>query len=87
MYRRHPAPIVWTAIVAIVGTYLLHFSTFGRKIYGTGGNVKAARYSGINTKRVKLTVLVISGSLAGLVGLTFWAVACRATRCRLGDGA
>ena len=69
VYAGIPAPIVWTAIVAIAGTYLLHFSTFGRKIYGTGGNVKAARYSGIKTKRVKLTVLVISGSLAGLVGL------------------
>ena len=69
MFLGVPAPILWTVIVAIIGTYVLQFSTFGRKIYSTGGNAKAARYSGIDTKRVKLTVLAISGSLAGLVGL------------------
>jgi len=63
------APIIWTVVVAVMGVYLLHLSTFGRKVYSTGGNAKAARYSGINTKRVKLLTLVMTGTLAGLVGV------------------
>ena len=66
-------PIVWTIIVAIAGILLLHFSTFGRKIYATGGNTTAARYSGIDTQRVKIITLVLVGMLAGLAALVLTA--------------
>jgi putative xylitol transport system permease protein len=68
-----PVPIVWTIVVAIGGIVLLHFSTFGRKIYATGGNTTAARYSGIDTARVKIVTLVITGMLAGLAALVLTA--------------
>jgi ribose/xylose/arabinose/galactoside ABC-type transport system permease subunit len=64
-----PAPIVWTIVVLIGGIVLLHFSTFGRKVYATGGNVTAARYSGIATAKVKIIGLVLAGGLAGLAAL------------------
>ena len=64
-----PAPIVWTIVVLILGGVLLHFTTFGRKVFATGGNATAARYSGINTSRVKITAFMITGCLAGLAGL------------------
>ena len=68
-----PVPILWTVIVAAAGILLLHFSTFGRKIYATGGNTTAARYSGINTQRVKIITLVLVGMLAGLAALVLTA--------------
>ncbi len=68
-----PVPILWTVVVAIAGIVLLHYSTFGRQIYATGGNATAARYTGINTKRVKIICLVIVGSLAGLATLVLTA--------------
>ena len=68
-----PVPILWTVIVATAGILLLHFSTFGRKIYATGGNTTAARYSGINTQRVKIITLVLVGMLAGLAALVLTA--------------
>lgn len=64
-----PAPIAITLIVLAAGAYVLHFSTFGRRIFATGGNATAARYSGINTRRAKTIAFVITGALAGLAGL------------------
>jgi len=68
-----PAPMVITAIVLLIGAYLLHFSSFGRRIYAVGGNAKAARYSGINVARVKTLAFVFTGALAGLAGLVLTA--------------
>ena len=55
--------------MAIGGIVLLHFSTFGRRVFATGGNALAARYSGISTARVKTISLMLAGTLAGLAGL------------------
>lgn len=64
-----PAPILWTVVVILGGIAVLHFSSFGRKVYATGGNPTAARYSGIDTDRVKVLSLTAAGFLAGLAGL------------------
>ena len=64
-----PASIAWTAIVLIAGFVLLHLTSFGRKVFATGGNATAARYSGINVQRVKIVAFVITGALAGLAAL------------------
>ena len=66
-----PMPIVWTLVVVVGGMVLLHLSTFGRKVYATGGNATAARYSGINTARIKIIGLALAGALAGLAALVF----------------
>ncbi|GAA1136432.1 ABC transporter permease [Nocardioides aquiterrae] len=68
-----PVPIVWTLIALAIGSVLLHLSTFGRKVYATGGNATAARYSGINTDRTKILCFVLTGVLAGLASLIFTA--------------
>ena len=68
-----PVPIVWTIVIVIAGVVLLHYSTFGRQVYATGGNATAARYTGINTRRVKTICLVIAGMLAGLAALVLTA--------------
>jgi putative multiple sugar transport system permease protein len=48
-------------------------TTVGRSIYAIGGNEKAARLSGINTRRVTFLTFVNMGVLAALAGLIFGA--------------
>ena len=69
-----PAPICLTILTLLLGIYLLHLSTFGRKLYAAGGNPTAARYSGINVARVKTVAFVLTGTLAGLAALVLSAL-------------
>jgi ribose/xylose/arabinose/galactoside ABC-type transport system permease subunit len=68
-----PAPILWTIIALAIGAVLLHGTRFGRRIYATGGNSVAARYSGINTVRTTVIAFLIVGALAGLAALVLTA--------------
>ncbi len=54
---------------ALICAFVLRRTTFGRRVYATGGNAAAARLSGVNTGRVQLTTYVISGLLAAIAGL------------------
>jgi ribose transport system permease protein len=71
----HAALIKWPVIifagVLIVFGYLLHFSVFGRYVFAIGGNREAAKYSGINVRKVETLTYVISAGLAGLAGICY----------------
>ena len=64
-------PVVLVLMALLVGIY--HFITTntvaGRQIYAMGGNAKAARLSGINTKKVFFWVYANMGLLAGVAGI------------------
>jgi ribose transport system permease protein len=66
-------PVPWIVIVAglvlLVGHVVLTYTRFGRYIYMTGGNREAAEYSGINTKSIIASVMVISALCSGLAGM------------------
>jgi ribose/xylose/arabinose/galactoside ABC-type transport system permease subunit len=64
-----PVPIVWLLIVVAISWVILAKTPFGYKVYATGGNIQAARLSGINTDRVKITNFVLTSFAAGLAGL------------------
>jgi putative xylitol transport system permease protein len=64
-----PMPVILFALVFIVSYWVLSSSRFGRRVYAVGGNPHAARVSGINVRRVIMTVYIISGGLAGLAGM------------------
>nr|WP_246781624.1 ABC transporter permease [Rhizobium sp. BK379] len=64
-----PAPVIVLAVVFAVSWWILNRTRFGRYIYAVGGNPHAAKTSGINTDRIRFTVYVISGGLAGLAGI------------------
>lgn len=64
-----PMPIILFAVVFIAAFLVLSSTRFGRHVYAAGGNPHAARVSGINVKRVRMMVYVISGALAGLAGM------------------
>jgi ribose transport system permease protein len=64
-----PVPVaVAVATIAIV-TAFLYGTRFGRHLYAVGGNVKAAKLSGINTTRTLLIAYGASALLASLAGL------------------
>jgi rhamnose transport system permease protein len=48
---------------------LLHRTAFGRKVFAIGANEQAAIHSGINTKRVKLGLFIISGMVSSVMGI------------------
>lgn len=66
-----PYNIMILVILAAAFSILLHKTTFGRRIYLTGGNPVMARLVGINADRVTTACYVISGGLAALAGLIF----------------
>ena len=60
--------LVFFLFFCILG-WLLHKSSFGRKIYITGGNPKSANLVGIHADRVTITCYVICSVMAGIAGL------------------
>lgn len=69
---------LWTVGTVIVGAYVLGFTRAGRVALATGGNVHAARFSGIRVKRVKVWIFIFAGmggSLGGLIYLAQYSTA------------
>ena len=56
---------------ALVLGVILHGTRFGRYLFAIGSNREAARLSGIPVARVRVTVFVISGLMAGIAGLVY----------------
>jgi ribose transport system permease protein len=66
-----PHSFVAFIIVAAVMGVVLHRSVFGRYLFAVGKNEEAARYSGINSRKVIAAAYVISGLLAGISTVYF----------------
>lgn len=64
-----PYPVIYLLVIFIIMYLLLAKTKFGRNVYAIGGNVEAARFSGINIRKVTWIVYAISGALAGIVGI------------------
>lgn len=64
-----PVPIIVALILVAVAYFVATRTEFGRSIYAIGGNPHAARVSGINVRRVKFILFVISALLASVAGL------------------
>jgi ribose transport system permease protein len=66
-----PIPcLVIIAFVAVLASwFVLRRTVLGRHIYAVGGNIRAARLTGIKVSRVLLFVYGVSGLLSGLGGI------------------
>ena len=53
----------------VVAALVMRRTSFGLRVYATGGNRTAAEVAGVDTRRVLTSVYVISGALAGLSGI------------------
>jgi ribose transport system permease protein len=66
---------VWLVIVAALAGIVLGYTTFGQKVYATGGNRRAAAYAGIDTNRVRVIALLLSAlcaTMAGIINVAFF---------------
>jgi erythritol transport system permease protein len=60
----------WVMIIfAIVFSLVLTRTPFGRWLYATGSNERAAQLSGVPVKRVQTLIYVLAGLCAGVVGV------------------
>ncbi len=64
-----PIPIWMMVVVGLVAAFVASRTPFGRHVYATGGNERAAQLSGVGINQVKMYVYMISGFCAGLAGL------------------
>lgn len=62
-------PIWVLAVLLFVNHFVLSRTVFGRKAYLAGGNREAALYSGINVRRLRIAIFMISGLMASIGGV------------------
>lgn len=67
--RAIPAPVATMLGVYAIFALLLSRTVLGREIVAVGSNEQAARLAGVPVRRVKLIVYLLTGLLAGLVGV------------------
>jgi ribose transport system permease protein len=61
---------VWIAmLIAAAVWFLLDRTTLGRRMYAVGGNAEAARFSGIDVKRIRLVAFALCGLGAAAAGI------------------
>ncbi|NLP27620.1 MAG: sugar ABC transporter permease [Clostridia bacterium] len=67
----------WTTVVVAIVVGIYHFITnktqLGRHIYAVGGNIEAAKLSGINVRKITYIVFASMSMLAALSGILFTA--------------
>ncbi len=70
-YKGLPNIFVLLFALIVFYTFIMRRTIMGRHIYALGGNEKAARLSGIKTKKMTFWVFVNMGVMAALAGLVF----------------
>lgn len=68
-YRGVPTPVLLLTLLLLAGMFMATRTAFGRRIYAIGGNIEAARLSGINVERTKMAVFAINGLMVAIAGL------------------
>jgi ribose transport system permease protein len=64
-----PVLLIWTIIFVVVGYFLLNRMPFGKKVLAVGGNITAARFTGINADKIKVIAFTMSGAFAAFAGI------------------
>ncbi|AST07165.1 ribose ABC transporter permease [Anoxybacillus flavithermus NBRC 109594] len=72
-YKGIPFPIIFVIALALIFSFIATKTTFGRHVYAIGGNVEAARLSGINIQRHTMMLFVFTGLLSAIAALVLTA--------------
>ncbi len=80
-----PLALLIFAVMAVIAVIALQSAAFGRYVTVIGNNAEVARYSGIDVRRVKLSLFVLSGFVAALAGVLL-AARLGAVRASTGEG-
>ncbi|MDW4496580.1 sugar ABC transporter permease [Sulfitobacter sp. D35] len=67
--RGIPIPALVLLFVVLFMEFVARLTTFGRYIFAIGGNMEAARLTGIPTRRTILAVFVVMGTLCGIAAV------------------
>ena len=70
-YQGIPYAILLVMAIVIILTVVAEKSTFGRHVYAIGGNKEAAKFSGVNIKKVNLKIFVLMGFLCAVAGIVY----------------
>jgi len=64
-----PNPFIIFVVLSVIAGIVLTRTVYGRQLYAIGGNERAARLTGLEVDRLKISVYVISSVTAGLAGI------------------
>ncbi len=64
-------PMLISIGLIIIISFVLRKTTFGEKVYFTGSNSVAARFSGIPIHKITMIIHILSGVLAGFCGVMY----------------
>jgi ribose transport system permease protein len=63
-----PTPVLFALAIAAIAFLVVRFTSLGEHIIAVGGNEEAARLSGVDVDKVKISVYAMSGVLASIAG-------------------
>ncbi len=66
-------PVLYLIVITMAAWLFLRFTVFGRRWYAVGGNVEAAKLSGIHTHRYKIAGFVCTAIAASFIGILYGA--------------
>ncbi|MGW2079013.1 multiple monosaccharide ABC transporter permease [Streptomyces sp. NPDC001939] len=70
-YKGAPVVLIVLAVLLVAFGYVMRNAVIGRHVYAIGGNLPAAKLSGVRDKKVTFAVFLNMGMLAALAGLVF----------------
>jgi rhamnose transport system permease protein len=65
--------IWWGVLVSVVLYYFSNYTRSGRQVFALGGNKTAAKFVGINERKITMLIFTISGLVSGLAGVMWTA--------------
>ncbi|MEJ2163938.1 MAG: ABC transporter permease [Desulfobacterales bacterium] len=68
-----PFSVIVMITIFLLVVWITEYTPFGRIIYALGGNEEATRLAGINVKKIRILVYMISGICVGIAGTIFTA--------------
>jgi ribose transport system permease protein len=64
-----PVPVIVMILVALIGSFILTRTYFGRQVFALGGNEEAARLAGVHINRMKVILFMICGFISGITAV------------------
>lgn len=64
-----PLPLIYVLLVGALLWLLFEYTTWGRRAFATGGNVRAAALTGIDVRRISFQCFVLASLLSALAGV------------------
>ncbi len=64
-----PNPVIALAALAVVMAFALRWTRWGARVFGLGSNERAVALCGVDTRRLKASVYMVSALMAGTAGV------------------